>query len=184
MWREPKFAPSHHAWSGLEKALGAKLLSDQREAIVQLTSAPFTGYLSNAAAERASAKMIDARDWLSEAKKESGHIAKLFTSAAAPGKRDAIHAARARVYAKLGQMLKANGHPGPSPIDEIFTMLPAAVFLTIRDVNSLESKSRSAGGAWREWVAALKKLFEEHELPSGISKDPVSAGFVRFLAAA
>jgi hypothetical protein len=182
MWRELKFAPSHHQWSGVEKALGAKLSSDQREAIVRLTSTPFTGYLSKAAAERASSKMIDAKDWLSDAKKESGRIAKLFISAAAPGKRDAIHAARAQVYARLDQMLKANGHIGP--IDEIFTMLPVAVLMTIRDVDSLESKSRSAGGAWREWVAALNKLFEEHELPCGISKDlRVSAGFVHFLAA-
>jgi len=63
-------------------------------------------------------------------------------------------------------------------------MLPSAIEATIRNVDHLESKSRSDGAAWRDWVVALKVFFEEHQLPSGVSKDVrVSTGFVHFLAA-
>jgi hypothetical protein len=186
MWAAPAaFKPKPHEWARLEKALGAKLASDQRDAITRLTSDPFAGYLSKVAAERASSKMIDAKDWLKEARITSGKMAKMFTSPPPPppGKRDAIHKARANVYARLEQILKANGH-GQLPFDEIFTLLPSAVEATIRDVGSLESKSRSGGDAWRDWVVAIQALFAEHGLPCGITNDVlVEKGFVHFVAA-
>jgi hypothetical protein len=110
--RPATFKPSLRDWSGLERALGAKISNDQRDGITRLIfdpSDPLAGYLSKAAAERASSKMIDAKDWLDEARIASRKIAKTFTSPPPPGKRDAIHKARANVYARLEQILNANG---------------------------------------------------------------------------
>jgi hypothetical protein len=187
MWAAPAaFNPSPQKWAGLEKALGAKLSSHQREAITRLTaglkSDPLSGYFSRAAAERSSSKMIDAKEWLDGAKSVSNQMAKTFTSAPPRGKHHATNAARARVYARLNQILMANGYTGP--IDEIFSILPAAVEATIRDVDSLESKSRSGGAAWRDWVTDLNAFFAEEGLPTTVRKDALgSAGFVHFLAA-
>jgi hypothetical protein len=176
---QEKFAPTSLQWSGLEKALGAKISHKQREEIARLTADPITGYLSKAAAERAAPRLIDARDWLVDVASHSEKIAKRFTSPPARTT-DAISAARAHVYARLGQILRANGHAA-IPIDDIVVMLPIAVKETIRHVGSLESKGDSA---WRNWVCALNRLFREQRLPAGIRKDALgSAGFVHFLMA-
>jgi hypothetical protein len=175
-----KFAPSSLQWSGLEKALGAKLSPKHREEIARMTAHPVMGYLSKAAAERAAPRWIDAKGWLVDAASDSEKIAKRFTSAPAKNTHDAIYVARAHVYARLGQILRANGHTA-IPIDDILVMLPIAVKETIRHVGSLESKG---DGAWRNWVCALNKFFTEQGLPTGIRKDALgSAGFVHFLMA-
>jgi hypothetical protein len=167
-------------WLCVERALGATLSQEQRAQIVELSNQ----YIRKAEVVRSSASLSDVEAWLDQAMTASERMAALFSNAPRQGSRGAVTLGRANVFAHLHTMLKAAGHNGKIPIDDIITMLPAAIDATRARTGDIEASSREDGKSWGHWIRGLHTYFADQSLPCRSRHDGhLGGGFIKFVAA-